>query len=224
MAAQVVARNPVSTPERIVRFLSTFVVATPFLAGGLITLVRGDAPIWAAAVLIAVAALLGSTGLYMTLVVIQPSPRLVDGESVFVVRSPTMKPAYARLTISIPFLITAWYLSEFTFSPYVYPFAAMLVGLFFFFSGAYRYWINQRTAYYVTNRRVVRIYEFLWLHTTEIPVSRIVSISESRGFFEMLTGRGSVIVASGIGARQTVRLSDIDDPGEVADALRSTIE
>ncbi|MBT3941395.1 MAG: PH domain-containing protein, partial [Chloroflexi bacterium] len=67
-------------------------------------------------------------------------------------------------------------------------------------------------------------YEFLWLHTTEIPVSRIVSISESRGFFESLTGRGSVVVASGVGARQTVRFSDIDDPGEVADSLRATIE
>lgn len=212
------------TVERVVRIVSTLVVAIPFLAGGVVTVISGGAPIWTGLVMVGVGALLAMTGLYMNLVVSRPSPRLVEGEEVITARNPSMKPAYARLVFAAPFLLIAWYLAEFTFSPYAYPFGALLVGLFFFFQGASRYWVNQRTAYYVTNRRVARIYEFLWFRTTEIPVARIVSISESRGLFEVLTGRGTVVAASGIGSGQTVRFTDIDDPGPVADALRMTIE
>ena len=48
----------------------------------------------------------------------------------------------------------------------------------------------------VTDRRVVQQYRFLWLSTKEIPTNRIISISEARNFFELITGRGSVIVSS----------------------------
>ena len=80
--------------------------------------------------------------------------------------------------------------------------------------------MNHHTAYYVTNRRAVRIYRFLWLDTTEIPVNAINSISETRSFIELITGRGSVVVASGIGARHKVKMQEIGDPGPVALALR----
>ena len=39
----------------------------------------------------------------------------------------------------------------------------------------------------------------------------------------MLTGRGSVVVASGIGAMQTIRMEEIDDPGPVAQTLRGQL-
>ena len=84
-------------------------------------------------------------------------------------------------------------------------------------------WINHHTIYYVTNRRVAHAYKFLWLDTTEIPVGSINAISETRNFIEMLTGRGSVLVASGISDRHTVRMQEIDDPGPVAQAIRSQI-
>ena len=89
--------------------------------------------------------------------------------------------------------------------------------------GVIRYWINHHTIYYVTNRRVAHAYKFLWLDTTEIPVGSINAISETRNFIEMLTGRGSVLVASGISDRHTVRMQEIDDPGPVAQAIRSQI-
>ena len=43
------------------------------------------------------------------------------------------------------------------------------------------------------------------------------------GFIEMLTGRGSVLVASGIGARHKVRMGEIDDLGPVAATLRELV-
>lgn len=60
------------------------------------------------------------------------------------------------------------------------------------------------------------------LDTTEIPVNSINSISETRSFIEMITGRGSVLVASGIGARHKVRMGEIDIP-EPAAALRELV-
>ena len=70
------------------------------------------------------------------------------------------------------------------------------------------------------DRRVVQQYRFLWLNTKEIPTNRIISISEARSFTEIITGRGSVIVSSGIGERQIVRIEDISDPGPVAENIR----
>ena len=64
------------------------------------------------------------------------------------------------------------------------------------------------------------MYRFIWLDTTEIPVNSINSISETKGFVETLTGRGSVLVASGIGTRHKVRMGEIDDTGPVAASLR----
>ena len=43
------------------------------------------------------------------------------------------------------------------------------------------------------------------------------------GFIETLTGRGSVLVASGIGVRHKVRMGEIDDPGPVAATLRELV-
>ena len=67
----------------------------------------------------------------------------------------------------------AAYLFGFTQYPYVFPFVLFLIGMFLFFKGAVRYWVNLHVTYTVTNRRVINMYRFLWLHTTEIPVSRI---------------------------------------------------
>jgi hypothetical protein len=134
-----------------------------------------------------------------------------------------MKPAYARMFVSAPFLIGAAYLTGFTLVPYVFPFALFVVGLFLFLRGVVKYWINHHTAYYITNRRIIHIYRFLWLNATEIPVARIISISEARSFFQMLTNRGSIIVGSGIGTRHNIRMEDINNPGAVTEAIRPLI-
>jgi len=122
--------------------------------------------------------------------------------------------------LSIPLFAGTWWLFEFTLTPYRFPFVLFVFALFFFSKGGMRYLRNLHVTYTVTDRRVVQQYRFLWLNTKEIPATRIISISEARNFFEILTGRGSVIVSSGIGERQTVRMEDISDPSPIAESIR----
>ncbi len=224
------------------RLLVSTILATPFLlfgVYGLLTQSQGieflqgfqgvegaevaTIPLWASVVILVVGGGLMAIGLYMSLAGIAPSPPLVAGETEIVMRHPTMKPAYARMLVSTPFFIGAGYMAIATILPYVYPFVLFLIGLYLFFKGAMRYLRNLHITYTVTDRRVVHMYKFLWLNTKEIPVSRIISIAEARNFFEILTGRGSVVVASGIGQRQVIRIEEISDPGPVADALRTLL-
>ena len=160
-------------------------------------------------------------GLYISCSAIAPEPSLQDTETELVRRHPSMKPAYARIAVSLPFLASAAYLLDSTNIPYVYPFILFVLGMYFFFKGALRYIRNLHTTYIVTDRRAIKMYKFLWLNTKEIPVSRIISISEARSLFELLTGRGTVVVASGVGERQVVRMQEIANPAPVADTLRS---
>jgi len=199
------------------RLLVSAIIAGPFLLGGGYGFTTEGFPNWASTVIILVGALLMCVGMYMSLTGIVPSPPMLPGESRLEMRHPTMKPAYARMIFSLPFLLSALYVWLYSASPYVYPFVLFLVGLYFFFKGAMRYLRNLHVTYTVTDRRVVHMYRFMWLNTKEIPVSRIISISEARNFFEILTGRGSVVVSSGIGERQVIKIEDINDPGPVAD-------
>ena len=205
------------------RLLVSVVIAGPFLLAGLYGILVDSFPLLASGTLCGVGILLMSFGLYMSLPGIVPSPSLLPGETQLERRNPTMKPAYARIAFSIPFFLVAGYLVLLTVVPYIYPTAIFLFGLFFFFKGAMRYMRNLHITYTVTDRRVVHMYRFLWLSTKEIPVARIISISEARNFFEILTGRGSVVVASGIGERQVIRIEDIDDPGAVSGVLRGLL-
>lgn len=190
------------------------------MAAGIVGFFEPGFPNWASAVIFLVGATLGTFGLYMSITGIVPSPNLVVGEKLLVTRHPTMKPAFARLIMSVPFFVAAGYLFEWTQTPYVYAFALFVIGLYLFFKGAMRYLRNLHITYSVTDHRVIHLYRFLWLNTKEIPAGRIISISEARNFFEILTGRGSVIVSSGIGDRQTIRMEDISDPGPIAETIR----
>lgn len=227
------------------RLLVSTILAAPFLlfgVYGLLTQAQGveflqgfqgiqgtevaEIPLWASFVILAVGGGLMSIGLYMSLAGVAPSPPMVEGENEIVMRHPTMKPAFARIIVSIPFFLSAVYLFAFTGDPgvpYVYPFVLFLIGLWLFFKGAMRYLRNLHITYTVTDRRVIHMYRFMWLNTKEIPVSRIISIAEARSFFEIITGRGSVVVASGIGERQVIRIEEISDPGPVAEALRAML-
>ena len=159
----------------------------------------------------------------MTAVGAFPQPNLGQGEDVKIERHPTMKPAYARITLSIPlFLITA-FLYGFTELAQVFPFVTFLFGLWFFFKGVLRYSRNLHVTYMVTNIRAIYMYKFLYLHTNEIPIARIVQISEKRSMVEALSGRGTVVVSSGIGARMTINMEEIDNPGSVAEVLRGML-
>ena len=205
------------------RLIVRVIIAGPFLLGGIYGISVDSFPIWASGTIGGVGILLMSIGLYMSLTGIVPSAPLLPGETLLERRNPTMKPAYARIAFSIPFFLAAGYLAFLTVAPYIYPTAIFLSGLFFFFKGAMRYLRNLHITYTVTDRRVVHMYRFLWLSTKEIPVARIISISEARNFFEIVTGRGSVVVASGIGERQVIRIEDIDNPGAVSSVLRGLL-
>ncbi len=197
----------------------TVLIAGPFLAAGGYGFYESEFSAWASTVVFGVGVLLAFVALISIGRVI-PALSLVEGEDLLVSRRPTMKPAFAHMVISMPFFGAAWYLFEFTLAPYVAPSALFVVALFLFFKGGMRYLRNLHITYTVTDRRVVQQSRFLWLNTKEIPAARIISISEARNFFEIITGRGSVIVSSGIGERQTVRMEDISDPGPIAESIR----
>ena len=192
------------------RLLVSAIIAGPFLVGGVYGFAVGDFPPWASIVVLAVGGMLMFVGLYMSFTGIVPSPSILPGEPLLEMRHPTMKPAYARMVFSLPFLLGALYMWIYSGLPYVYPTVLFVIGLYFFFKGSMRYLRNLHITYTVTDRRVVHMYRFMWLNTKEIPVSRIISISEARSFFEIITGRGSVVVASGIGERQVIRIEDIN--------------
>jgi uncharacterized membrane protein YdbT with pleckstrin-like domain len=156
----------------------------------------------------------------MGLAGVAPTPTMVSDERLIILRHPTMKPAYARMIWSIPFIVAAGYLLQFTEQPYVFPFVPFVIGMYFFLKGVMKYLRNLHITYTITDRRVMHMYKFLWLSTKEIPVARIVSISEARNFFEILTGRGTVVVATGIGQQQVIKIEEINDPSPVALALR----
>jgi hypothetical protein len=218
-----VAASPKPLIALLGRVLFSAIIAAPFLLGAYYVTEIPGAQLWAPIALLAIGGVLGVIGLYMSFMAAFPIPSLVADEETLIVRHPTMKPAYARIMMSLPFFLGSSYLFLFSTLPYVYSFLILLVGMFLFFKGAMRYWANLHVTYAVTNRRVINMYRFLWLRTTEIPVTRIISISEARSFFELMTGRGSVVVASGIGARQTIRIEDIGDPGPVGEVLRGLL-
>ena len=204
------------------RLLVNVLVALPFFAVGVVGLARGDLRGDASLAVMLIGALVVLVGLYVS-VLSRPRLNLMADEETLALRHPSMKPAFARIAFSVPFFLAAGYLLEFTTLPYVYPFVPFLFGMYMYFRGVIKYWVNHHTTYYVTSRRAVHMYRFIWLDTTEIPVNAINSISETRGFMETLTGRGSVLVASGIGARHKVRMGEIDDPGLVAATLRELV-
>ena len=212
-------RRPEAKSGLIKKIAGSALIAGPFLAAGGYGITESDLPGWASGVLLLVGLFLATVAL-ISIGRVFPPLALVEGEELMVSRHPTMKPAFARMFLSIPFFAGAWWLFEFTMMPYAYPFAVFVVAMYIFFKGAMRYLRNLHITYTVTDRRVVQQYRFLWLNTKEIPTNRIISISEARNFSEIITGRGSVIVSSGVGERQTVRIEDISDPGPVAESIR----
>tara|TARA_B100001250_G_scaffold186859_1_gene160617 strand:+ start:2983 stop:3684 length:702 start_codon:yes stop_codon:yes gene_type:complete len=211
----------------LVRMTIALLVSIPIIALGGILLVYsqtdGTVPAWSGIAAIATGLALLILGFYMTAVGSFPYPNLGEGEDVKIERHPTMKPAYARIFISIPLFFITAILYVATDLAYIFPFITFMVGLWFFFKGVMRYFRNLHITYIVTDRRAIYMYKFLYLHTNEIPVGRIVQISEKRTLIEALSGRGTVVVSSGIGSRMTINMEEIDNPGAVAEALRSML-
>ncbi|MEG3582468.1 MAG: hypothetical protein VX359_05845 [Chloroflexota bacterium] len=211
----------------MMRMFIAFIVSVPIIGlGGYLIFAsstEANVPMWTGPVTVGTGLTLLVFGFYMTAVGAFPQPNLGNGEEVKIERHPTMKPAYARITLSIPLFIITAFLYGFTELAYVFPFVTFLFGLWFFFKGVMRYFRNLHVTYMVTNIRAIYMYKFLYLHTNEIPIARIVQISEKRSMVEALSGRGTVVVSSGIGARMTINMEEIDNPGSVAEVLRGML-
>ena len=212
-------RCPEPKSELVKKTAASILISGPFFVAGGYGITESDLPGWATGVFLLVGLFLAGVAL-ISVGRVFPPLALFEGEQLMVSRHPTMKPAFARMFLSIPFFAGAWWLFEFTLMPYVYPFAVFVVAMYILFKGAMRYLRNLHITYTVTDSRVVQQYRFLWLNTKEIPTNSIISISEARNLFVIITGRGSVIVSSSVGERQTVRIEDISDPGPVTVSIR----
>lgn len=162
-------------------------------------------------------------GIYTQVVVAPDAPRMRDGEDVVATRHPTQRVATAKIAIGFPLLVLTVYLLYFTYLPYVYPTASLVVGLFFFSTGMYTYWVNSLTTYYITTDRVLREYRFLSLVRQELPLSKVRGVQERKSPTEALVGLGNVQVASGDGGSLKLRMTNIEHSSKFADRLRELI-
>ena len=178
-----------------------------------------DITLWA--ILIGVLIILA--GLLINMISV-PFVRLQRGETKFTARNPSIKPPFARVLFSIPFFVATAYLIGFTNVPYAVPFVIFIVGVYFYFRGVVRFWINQHTLYFVTNRgRVVRVYRMLGLDQQEIMIHTNTSVSQKRSLFEMLTGRGNVLVSNSFAKEQQIHWQEIDNSSEVVGRIKGHI-
>lgn len=197
------------------------IVAGPFVLAGVYGLSVDEFPLRGSLAVLLVGLILAGICIYMSLIGGIRPPTLVDGEQTLIMRRPTMSPAFVRMFLSVPLFVTAGYLLMFTGVLFVLPYVSFISALYFFLNGAMRYMRNLNILYTVTDQRVIQHYRFLWPNFRDIPVSGNMSISESRSLFEIVTGRGSVVIASGPGKRQVIRIEEIEDPGPVASAIRA---
>ena len=57
---------------------------------------------------------------------------LVKGEQELIKRHPSMRPAYVRMLVSVPFFALGGYMFFMTTMPYVYPFVVAIIGSGYF--------------------------------------------------------------------------------------------
>ena len=198
----------------------------PFFAAGVFWLSAGDLVSqttgWARAApwaVILVGSVIVMVGFFVSLIS-RPRLSLLPGERILAMRHPSMMPPFARIALGVPFLAFAGWMLWRTQLPYIYPFLSFMFGGYLYIRGVATYWINHHTVYYATNRRVVWMYRFIWLDSDELTLNSIISVSPTRSFFQILTGRGSFRVSGGIGSRHKVHMKEIDNPDPMANAIR----
>ena len=162
---------------KILNILSNVLISAllsgPFLVlGGLLVIDSGELSGLSLAVLLVGLGILG-IGLYVSCSAVAPEPPLQETETELARRHPSMKPAYARMIVSLPFLVCAGYLLESTNLPYVYPFIVFMIGMYLFFQGLIRYIRNLHTTYIVTDQRAMKMYKFLWLNTKAVSYTHL---------------------------------------------------
>lgn len=200
------------------------VIGLPYLLAGLFVYVTGALePKSAGLPFVAFGLLTVGIGIYLRSVAEIEPPELREGEELLEARHPTQRVARAKMAVSIPFLLGGGYLLLFTRLPYVYPTLAFAVGLYFFSSGAYIYWGNTVTTYYLTDQRIIKEYAFFSVLRQEIPLDLVRGVQERKSIIENLVGLGNVRVASGRGETLELVVRNIDDATTFADEIRKRI-
>lgn len=155
---------------------------------------------------------------------VSPSPpSLGPDEELVEKRHPTQRVARVKVALGLPLLAVTLYLLFFTYVPYVYPTATLLVGLYTFSSGLHTYWTNSLTTYYVTTDRVVKEYRFLSLVRQEIPRKKIRGVQERKSAIETVVGLGNVLVASGGGRSLEIRMRNMEGSESFANSIRKLL-
>lgn len=162
-------------------------------------------------------------GTYIHIVAAPDSPRMRDGEEILDTRNPANRAAIAKFSVGFVSLVIAVYLFYFTYSPYVYPTSSLAFGLYLFSTGVHAYWTNTLTAYYITNRRLIKEYRFISLVRQELPFEKVRGVEERRTVWEALVGLGNIRVASGEGGTLEIVVRNVYRPTRFSDRIRDLL-
>lgn len=199
-------------------------LATPSVAAGVLSLVSKPQPvhdIWALS-LVVIGALIGLLGFYAS---ISPSPAIdvLEGEEIYDQRNPSRKRPLVVIAIGVLLFSVYGYLILFTESSLILLFVVNMAAAWIYLKGIANYWINQCTTYFVTNRRIVHIYQFFWKRVNELDVEDINSVREpGQSPIDRIVRIGRLrIVVGGGGPGQVIVFHDIDAPGEMRNIVNS---
>jgi len=163
-------------------------------------------------------------GAYIHFVAAPAPPSMRENEEIIDTRSPTQKVAVVKIVVGFPFVLAAIYLMYFTRQPYVYPSAALFIGLYGLSAGLITYWRNTLTTYYVTTKRVIKAYRFVSLVQREIPLKKVRGVEERQSLVESLVGLANIRVASGGGGGTLeIVVKNIEDARSFADEIRELV-
>lgn len=149
------------------------------------------------------------------------SPTFRQDEELIETRRPRYRIAAVKVALSSPFFVGAPFLLFFTLAPYVWPALMFFSGLFFFFSGYATYCRNLLTTYYLTDQRVISVYQFLSMDRKEIPLDKVRVIQEQKSIWETFFRLGNVKVATGGGQELQIAMSHLPNASGFAETLRN---
>lgn len=201
------------------------ILGLPFvLVGGLLYLQETRLPTSVGPPFLLFGVFITGIGAYVQWISTPEQPRLREGEELIDYRHPTQRVAAVKIALGYPFLLATIYLLVFTFRPYIYPTATLVIGLYLFSTGLYTYWTNSLTTYFITSNCVLKEYRFISRIRQEVPLEKIRGVEERRSITEAFVGLGNIRIASGGGGGSLeVVMKNMDKPTEFANQLRDLI-
>lgn len=185
----------------------TTLVALPFLSGGAyVHLYMPEYPTSTGTIPLFFGVFMVLIGLYVHFMITPPPPEMQPGEILHLEVSPFNLAAINRFPFFLIFFVVTIYLRFQTELPVVYPAASMSVALYFLTTGLIEYWKSTLTVHYVTNRRIITDYRFLWLSRVDVPLQQIKGLEQRKSIVDSLLGVGNVILVTGAGGRRPARI------------------